>query len=195
MKKTILGLFTLSILATVLAYATQPAKKMTSPPPASKNFHDLTIKSLDGKSVIKFSDFKGKKVLCVNTASECGFTPQYAELEKLYEKYKDKLVVVGFPCNQFGEQEPGTAAKIGEFCKRRYGVTFPLSEKIDVKGDNQNDVYKWLTTKSYNKVKDVEVRWNFGKFLIDENGKFVEYFPSQVSPMDAQIVALIEGKK
>jgi glutathione peroxidase len=122
------------------------------------------------KSVIKFSDFRGKKVLCVNTASECGFTPQYAELEKLYEKYKDKLVVVGFPCNQFGEQEPGTAAKIGEFCKRRYGVTFPLSEKIDVKGDNQNDVYKWLTTKSYNKVKDVEVRWNFRKFLIDEEG-------------------------
>lgn len=162
---------------------------MTPPP---KNFHELSIKSLDGKSIIKFNDFKGKKVLCVNTASECGFTPQYAELQKLSDKYKGKLVVIGFPCNQFGEQEPATATEIDKFCKARYGVTFLLTEKIDVKGDKQNDVYKWLSKKEYNNVKDVNVRWNFGKFLIDENGKLLEYFPSQVTPMDAQITALIE---
>jgi glutathione peroxidase len=190
MKKIIAGLFTITLLAGVLAYANKPVK--TTPPSPSKNFYDLSIKSLDGKSVIKFSDFKGKKVLCVNTASECGFTPQLASLEKLSQKYKDKLVVIGFPCNQFGEQEPGTPDKIGEFCKKRYGVTFPLSEKIEVKGDNQNNVYKWLTSKSYNKSKDIEVRWNFGKFLIDENGKFVEYFPSQVEPLDEKITSWIE---
>lgn len=190
MKKIIPVVLIVTFFAGVLAYANKPAAM--TPPSLSKNFYDLSIKSLDGKSVIKFSDFKGKKVLLVNTASECGFTPQLSALEKLSQKYKDKLVVIGFPCNQFGEQEPGTPEKIGQFCKVRYGVTFPLSEKIEVKGDNQHDVYKWLTSKSYNKSKDVDVRWNFGKFLIDENGKFVEYFPSQVAPMDEKIVSLIE---
>jgi glutathione peroxidase len=191
MKRLLFSLLAIAALAFGFAYATKPSKTMTPPP---KSFHELSIKSLDGKSVIKFSDFKGKKVLCVNTASECGFTPQYTELQKLSDKYKGSLVVIGFPCNQFGGQEPDDAAKIGQFCKARYGVTFLLTEKIDVKGDNQNDVYKWLSNKEYNKLKDVNVRWNFGKFLIDENGKLIEYFPSQVTPMDAQITALIEKK-
>lgn len=191
MKRLLLSLVAITALAFGFTYATKPSKMMTPPP---KKFHDLTIKSLDGKSVIKFSDFKGKKVLCVNTASECGYTPQYKDLQKLSEKYPSDLVVIGFPCNQFGEQEPDDAAKIGTFCKARFGVTFLLSEKIDVKGDNQNDVYKWLSSKDYNKVKDVNVRWNFGKFLVDENGKLLEYFPSQVAPMDPQIISLIEKK-
>jgi len=191
MKKLTITILALGALAAAFAFATKPNKNMT--PPAS-NFYDLKIKSLDGQKTIKFSDFKGKKILLVNTASECGFTPQYKELQTLSEIYKDQLVVIGFPCNQFGEQEPGDAAKIGQFCKARYGVTFLLTEKIDVKGENQDDVFKWLTAKEYNKVKDVNVRWNFGKFLIDENGRFIDYFASQVSPLDKQITALIEKK-
>lgn len=191
MKRILFSVLAIAALAFGFAYATKPSKNMTPPP---KTFHELSIKSLDGKSVIKFSDFKGKKVLCVNTASECGYTPQYADLQKLADKYKNELVIIGFPCNQFGGQEPDDAAKIGQFCKARFGVTFPLTEKIDVKGDNQHDVYKWLSNKEYNKVKDVNVRWNFGKFLVDENGKLLEYFPSQVTPMDAQITSLIEKK-
>jgi glutathione peroxidase len=191
MKKIMLSVFGLGILAIAFAYATKPQKALTPP---AKNFHDLSIKSLDGKFDIKFSNFKGKKVLIVNTASECGFTAQYKDLQKLSETYKDNLIVLGVPCNQFGEQEPGDAASIEHFCKARYSVTFPLTEKVDVKGDNQNAVYNWLCHKQYNKVKDVNVRWNFGKFLIDENGKFVEYFPSQISPLDSQITALIEKK-
>lgn len=191
MKRILFSVLAVATLAFGFAYATKPSKIMTPPP---KTFHELSIKSLDGKSVITFSDFKGKKVLCVNTASECGYTPQYADLQKLADKYKNELVIIGFPCNQFGGQEPDDASKIGAFCKARFGVTFPLTEKIDVKGDNQHDVYKWLSNKEYNKVKDTNVRWNFGKFLIDENGKLLEYFPSQVTPMDAQITSLIDKK-
>ncbi|MES2559253.1 MAG: glutathione peroxidase [Bacteroidota bacterium] len=191
MKRLLFSLLAVAALAFGFTYATKPSETMTPPP---RNFYDLSVKSLDGKSMIKFSDFKGKKILCVNTASECGYTPQYTDLQKLSEKYKTDLVVIGFPCNQFGEQEPDDAAKIGQFCKARYGVTFLLTEKIDVKGEKQHDVYKWLTSKDYNKVKDVNVRWNFGKFLLDENGKLLEYFPSQVTPMDPQITALIEKK-
>jgi glutathione peroxidase len=188
MKKLILVLSGVGILAAAFAFATKSSKPSTPP---AKNFYDLSRKSIDGKSVIKFSEFKGKKILLVNTASECGYTPQYRDLQKLADTYKDKLVVIGFPCNQFGEQEPGEATEISAFCKARFGVTFPLTEKIDVKGENQHDVYKWLCSKEYNKSKDVNVRWNFGKFLIDENGKFVEYFASQVKPMDDEILSLV----
>lgn len=188
MKRILLSLSGLLVLVIIFAFALKPEKAIIPP---AKNFYDLSIKSIDGKSVINFSDFKGKKVLIVNTASECGYTPQYAELQKLSDTYKDKLVVIGFPCNQFGEQEPGTETQINQFCKAKYGVSFLLTEKVDVKGDHQNDIFNWLSHKQYNKVKDVNVRWNFGKFLIDEKGKFVEYFPSQVSPMDAQIVSLV----
>lgn len=159
-----------------------------------KSFYDLSIKSLDGKSIIKFSDYKGKKILCVNTASQCGFTEQYAKLEKIYEKYKSTLVVIGFPCNQFGEQEPWDASRISEFCRNRYNVSFPMSEKIQVKGDSTNAVYQWLTQKKLNGVKDVKIRWNFGKFLISEKGKLLEYFPETTVPDDPQIISLIEKK-
>lgn len=165
---------------------------MPQQPP--KKFHDLKIAAINGKDTIRFSDFKGKKVLCVNTASQCGYTPQYEGLQKLAEQYADQLIVIGFPCNQFGEQEPGNPDQIAYFCKARYQISFPLTEKIDVKGDQQHPVYQWLTQKKFNGKEDVNVRWNFGKFLIDEEGKLMAYFPSQVTPLDAQITALIKGK-
>ena len=146
----------------------------------------FTISSLEGKT-IDFSEFKGKKILLVNTASKCGFTSQYKEMQELHEKYKDKLVVIGFPCNQFGEQEPGTEAEIGEFCERNYGVQFLITEKIDVKGSNQHPIFAWLTDKEKNGVKSSSVKWNFQKYLLDENGQFIDYFYSITSPTSSKI--------
>ena len=192
MKKSIICGVALA-LVTFVSFSFIHKEKKTSAP-LKKSFYELSIKSLDGKSTINFKDFKGKKILCVNTASQCGFTRQYDGLEKLYKKYNDKLVVIGFPCNQFGEQEPWEAGRIADFCKSRYGVTFPLTEKINVKGDSTNIVFEWLTHKENNKVKDVNIRWNFGKFLISEKGKFIEYFPSNTEPDDPKLIALIEKK-
>lgn len=153
--------------------------------------HQFTIKSIEGKK-IDFSNFKGKKILIVNTASACGYTKQYAALQKLYADNKDKLVVVGFPCNQFGQQEAGSASEIKEFCSVRFGVTFPLTTKIDVKGENQNEIYKWLCNKSQNGVLDATIQWNFNKFLIDENGKLIAYFPSKVTPDSEEITKYLK---
>ncbi len=159
---------------------------------AYKSFYDLKINSLDGKSTISMKDFKGKYVLCVNVASECGYTKQYAGLQELSKKYGDKLVVIGFPCNQFLGQEPGTAAEIKTFCEKNFGVTFLLSEKIDVKGSNAHPIYKWLTQKEFNGAEDVTIKWNFNKILIDQNGKWVKYFGSSVEPMSNEITQLIK---
>jgi glutathione peroxidase len=157
----------------------------------SASFYDLKMVTLDGKDTILFSSFKGKKVLIVNTASACGYTPQYEGLEALYQKMKDSLVIVGCPCNQFGMQESGNAEEIGAFCKKNYGVTFPLSEKIKVRGDGQHPVYQWLTQKSLNGAMDASVGWNFNKFLVDEEGKLQAYFPSKVTPMSEELLAAI----
>ena len=153
---------------------------------ANKSIYGFKVTALDG-GTIDFATFKGKKILIVNTASECGFTPQYEGLEKLYEKYKDKLVIVGFPANNFGSQEPGTNDEIGAFCKKNYGVTFPMAAKISVKGDDAAPIYKWLCHKSENGVLDAEVGWNFNKFLLDENGKLLAHFESKVEPMSEEI--------
>ena len=155
------------------------------------SFYDLTINSIDGKEM-HMSDFKGKYVLCVNVASKCGYTPQYEDLEKLYEQYQGKLVIVGFPCNQFLGQEPGTSEEIVSFCQKNYGVTFPLTEKIDVKGKNQHGVYQWLTQKSLNGVADGNVKWNFHKFLISPEGEWLAEFPSGVKPVDTELTSLIK---
>lgn len=160
--------------------------------PAS-DFYSLKLTSLDGKDTLHFSSLKGKKVLIVNTASECGHTPQYEELEKLKQTMKDSLVIIGCPCNQFGGQEPGSAEQIQSFCQKNYGVSFFLSEKLDVKGDKQHSVYQWLTQKSRNGALDASVNWNFNKFLIDGNGKLQGYFPSKVGPMSAELLAAIRG--
>ena len=148
---------------------------------SAQSIHSFTVKGIDGKD-IKMSSFKGKKILVVNTASKCGYTPQYESLEKVYEQYKDKLVIIGFPCNQFGGQEPGSNEEIVEFCKKNYGVTFPLADKVDVKGSNTAAIYQWLTQKSKNGVLDATISWNFNKFLLDENGKMIAYYPSNVRP-------------
>ncbi|MCJ7932046.1 MAG: glutathione peroxidase [Chryseobacterium sp.] len=156
-----------------------------------KTIYDFKVESLDGKE-INFADFKGKKILIVNTASECGFTPQYADLEKVYEQYKDKLVIVGFPANNFGGQEPGTNTEIGAFCQKNYGVTFPLAAKVSVKGDDTAPIFKYLTEKELNGVKNTTILWNFTKFLLDENGKLIDTFVSTTKPTNEAITKYLK---
>lgn len=146
--------------------------------PAS--FYDFKINSLEGKT-IDFSQYKGKTLLIVNTASKCGYTPQYEELQKLHELYGSKVTILGFPANNFGSQEPGTNAEIGEFCKKNYGVTFQMFEKVSVKGDDQHPLYKWLKEKT-----GQEPSWNFCKYLVKPDGT-VKFFASKVKPLDKQI--------
>ncbi|WP_433630504.1 glutathione peroxidase [Chryseobacterium cucumeris] len=156
-----------------------------------KTIYDFKVEGLDGKE-INFVDFKGKKILIVNTASECGFTPQYADLEKVYEQYKDKLVVIGFPANNFGGQEPGTNTEIGAFCQKNYGVTFPMAAKVSVKGDDTAPIFKFLTEKELNGVKNTSILWNFTKFLVDENGKLIDTFVSTTNPTDVAITKYLK---
>lgn len=158
----------------------------------SKSIHDFTVPALDEGKNINFKDFEGKKILIVNTASECGFTSQYADLEKLSQQYKDKLVVVGFPANNFGGQEPGSNAEIGAFCQKNYGVTFPMAAKVSVKGDDIAPIYSYLTKKEENGVGDQSIGWNFTKFLVDENGKLIAAFPSKVVPTDEAITKYLK---
>jgi glutathione peroxidase len=154
---------------------------------AGPTVYDFKVPALDG-STIDLSQYKGKKILIVNTASKCGFTPQYADLEKLYETYKGKLVIIGFPANNFAQQEPGSNADIKEFCTKNYGVTFPMADKVDVIGDNTHPLFKYLTAEAEKLgVADPVIKWNFTKFLIDEKGTLIAVFPSKVKPMDDQI--------
>jgi glutathione peroxidase len=151
------------------------------------SFYDFKVASLDGKE-IDFAKFKGKKVLVVNTASACGYTPQYADLQKLSDKYKDKLVIIGFPANNFGGQEPGSNDEIGAFCKKNYGVTFLMAAKVSVKGDDAAPLFQYLTEEAKKLgTPDPVIKWNFTKFLIDEKGKLVKVFPSKVNPMSEEI--------
>ncbi|HRN72533.1 MAG TPA: glutathione peroxidase [Ginsengibacter sp.] len=152
--------------------------------------YQFKVEGLTG-GVIDFSQFRGKKILIVNTASKCGYTPQYAQLEELYEKYKDVLVIVGFPANNFGAQEPGSNKEISEFCTKNYGVTFPMAAKVSVKGDNMAPIYRWLTQKSENGVMDADIKWNFTKFLINEKGELEAVFESKVTPLSDEIVSLL----
>ncbi|MDR6458295.1 glutathione peroxidase [Chryseobacterium vietnamense] len=156
-----------------------------------KTIYDFKVEGLDGKE-INFADFKGKKILIVNTASECGFTPQYADLEKVYEQYKDKLVVIGFPANNFGGQEPGNNTEIGAFCQKNYGVTFPMAAKVSVKGDDTAPIFKYLTEQELNGVKNTSILWNFTKFLVDENGKLIDSFVSTTKPTDQAITKYLK---
>jgi glutathione peroxidase len=161
---------------------------------AQDNFHSFTVKTLEGDN-FDLASLKGKKVLVVNTASKCGLTGQYEDLQALYEKYgDDDFVIIGFPANNFMSQEPGTHEEIRTFCTENYGVTFPMMEKISVKGDDMHPVYQWLTQKSENGVEDSKVSWNFQKYLIDENGNYVAMYSPRTSPTDKDIVGWIEGK-
>ena len=166
------------------------------------SIYDFKVPGLNGE--IDFSQFKGKKIMIVNTASQCGNTPQYKDLETLYEKYKDKLVIVGFPANNFGAQEPGTNEEIKKFCTKEYSVTFPMAEKISVKGDDIHPLYKWLIDQSKEMAKNLPaenskdyawkrflqdpVIWNFTKFLLDENGKLIAVFHHKANPMSEEVL-------
>lgn len=156
----------------------------------AQSIHSFKVKSIDGKQ-IDFASFKGKKILIVNTASECGYTPQYKDLQKLYETFKDRLVVVGFPANDFGAQEPGSNSTIQTFCSKNYGVTFPMAAKISVKGNDMAPIYQFLTQRKLNGVLDTEITWNFNKFLLDENGKIMQKFNSDITPMSKEITDLL----
>lgn len=172
------------------------------------SIYDFKVKGLYGDT-IDFSKYKGKKIMIVNTASKCGNTPQYSDLEKLYEQYKNKLVIVGFPANNFGAQEPGSNEEIGEFCKKNYGVSFPMAEKISVRGDDIDPLFKWLVLQSGELAKKVPtdnsknivwrkflqdpVIWNFTKFLLDENGNLVAVFHNKVNPMSEEVLQYLKN--
>jgi glutathione peroxidase len=156
-----------------------------------KSIYSFKVTAIDG-GTIDFSQFRGKKILIVNTASKCGFTPQYEALEKLYERYKDRLVIVGFPANNFLFQEPGSNEKIAEFCKDNYAVSFPMAAKISVKGRKMAPIYQWLTRKEYNGYKDSKVKWNFQKYLINERGELVNIFYPPTPPGSPEVIAAIE---
>lgn len=157
---------------------------------SSTALFDFKVKNIEGNT-IDLTAFKGKKILIVNTASECGFTPQYEDLQKLYSTYKDKLVIIGFPANNFGEQEPGTNSEIKSFCSKNYGVTFPMMGKVSVKGNGIDPLFAWLTTEP-NPDFTGDIKWNFEKFLLDENGKLIHRFKTRTSPMSDEIVNLIK---
>ena len=160
---------------------------------AQTSFYDFTVKDINGEDY-SLSQLEGKKVLVVNTASKCGFTPQYEGLQELYEKYgDDDFMIIGFPANNFLKQEPGSNEEIASFCSINYGVTFPMMSKISVKGDDQDQLYKWLTSKSGNGVEDSKVSWNFQKYMIDEEGQLVGHFAPTVKPDSGKLVKWIEN--
>ena len=181
MKKTTLLLL---FILTFVILSAQPVK----------TFYDFTVETLEGEK-FDLSSLKGKKVMVVNTASKCGYTPQYEDLQKLFSTYGgEKFTIIGFPANNFLWQEPGTNEEIREFCTQNYGVTFLMMAKISVKGKDQHPLYQWLTEKSENGVMDSEVKWNFQKYLIDENGNLVDMVPPKEKPDSDKILNWIQGK-
>ncbi|MBL0099906.1 MAG: glutathione peroxidase [Saprospiraceae bacterium] len=154
-------------------------------------FFDIEVKSIEG-GLMDLNQFRNKKILIVNVASECGLTPQYAQLEELYQKHMDELVIIGCPCNDFGNQEPGDNAEVLDFCTKRYGVTFPLTEKLTILND-PHPLYQWLTKKEFNKVDDFNVKWNFHKFLIEGDGTFYKSLPSLTDPLSDEILGWISA--
>jgi glutathione peroxidase len=173
----------LTILSAILLMAFTPAKIDSA--------YSFKVKSIDG-GAIDLSAYKGKKILIVNTASNCGYTRQYEGLEALYKKYKGQLVVIGFPANNFGGQEPGSNEEIKEFCTSKFNVTFPMAAKVSVKGKDIDPLFKWLTNKSENGVLDANISWNFNKFLLDENGALLQHFSQSVEPMSEAITKYLK---
>lgn len=162
-----------------------------TPETVNAAFHGFKMRSIDGEEV-SFAQFKGKKVIVLNVASSCGYTPQYADWEKFYKENKEKVVVLGFPCNQFMGQESGSNADIKAFCQKNYGVTFPIFEKIDVKGDKKAPLYAWLTDKSQNGWNEQVPSWNFCKYLINEKGELTHFFASKIKPDNAEFMAALK---
>ncbi|MBA3649563.1 MAG: glutathione peroxidase [Chitinophagales bacterium] len=159
---------------------------------SNTDIYSFKVESLEGDT-INFSEFKGKKILIVNVASQCMFTPQYEGLQNLYEKYKEKLVIIGFPSNDFFKQEPGNSTEIKQFCSSKYHVTFPMAAKVSVKGSSMSPVYQWLTSKKLNGTENSKVSWNFNKYLINERGEYIAHFGSKTEPLSKEITNLIEN--
>ncbi len=185
----IVYLFLMSLASCMGQTKTKPTNMQTESNVIS-SFYNFKLNAIDG-TVIDFAKYKGKKVLIVNTASECGYTPQYKELQKLHETYGNKITVLGFPCNDFGGQESGTAKTIQSFCEKNYGVTFQMFDKVAVKGKDIAPLYQWLTTKTQNGWNEQAPTWNFCKYLVNENGELIKFFPSAVSPVGNEIIDAI----
>ena len=197
MKKTLFLLGTFLILASCQNKTQNPTLAMNTDTPTTilskETIYQFKTKDLDGND-FDFASLKGKKILIVNTASECGLTPQYKDLEAIYKKYNDKnFVIVGFPANNFGSQEPGSNKDIAAFCQQNYGVTFPMMSKISVKGKDMNEIYQFLTQKSKNGLQDSDVEWNFQKYLINEKGELVKVLSPRVLPTDQEIIDWINS--
>ncbi len=161
-------------------------------PDSNNSIYQYQIQALNSDEIIDLSDYQGKTMLLVNVASKCGYTPQYEDLQKLFETYQDRLVIIGFPCNQFLFQESGSEETIATFCKKNYGVTFPMTTKIKVKGNDKHPIYNWLTNKELNGVSDNTVSWNFNKFLIDGEGNLIGHYKSSVEPFAEEIISHLE---
>ena len=160
---------------------------------AQESIYDILLYDISG-DIIDLNDFRGKYILFINVASECGFTSQYSALQELYEKYNKDLMIIASPCNQFGGQEPNNGEEIKTFCEKNFGVTFLITEKIDVKGGNQHSLYRWLTNIEYNTVSSSTVRWNFQKYIVDRDGKLINYFYSITNPLSSKITSIIDNK-
>src|SRR6218665_3430448 len=183
---TPLSFLAIAALAIVSIAAAVKPKATT----AKGSAYDFKLKTLDGEN-ISLAKFKGKKLLLVNVASKCGYTPQYKNLEALQQQYGSKGVVIGFPANNFGGQEPGSSTEIKEFCTKNYGVSFPMMEKISVKGNDMHPLYRWLSSKDENGVCDEAPSWNFCKYLVDEKGQVIKFFNSKVDPLSEEITSLL----
>lgn len=186
---TLIFFLMLSVIKHLVSDKTEGVEKPTSAT-AKGSFYDFTMKSIDGKD-IDLSVYKGKKVVVINTASKCGYTPQYADWEDFYEKHGDKVMVLGFPANNFLHQEPGTNEEIATFCQKNYGVTFPIFEKIEVVGKDQHPLYQWLSKKELNGWNDKSPSWNFCKYVINEQGELTNFFASGVKPNDKEFLAAV----
>jgi glutathione peroxidase len=194
MKKSFALLIVLTSLWSCQNQAQQTTVNPSVIPMKKETIYQFNVQDLSGNA-FDFAALKGKKIMIVNTASECGLTPQYEQLQAVYEKYKDQnFVIVGFPANNFGSQEPGSNAQIASFCQKNYGVTFPMMAKISVEGNDQHPVYQFLTQKAKNGLEDSEVQWNFQKYLIHENGELAKVISPRVLPTDSEIINWIEGK-
>lgn len=190
MSKILIMLATL--ISGLFADKSEVQRRPADAPTAKGSFYDFKVKTLDGKQTVDFSQFKGKKVVVLNTASACGYTPQYADWEKFYKANQDKVVVLGFPANDFANQESGSNEEIASFCQKNYGVSFPMFEKIHVVGSEQHPLYKWLSTKELNGWNDKAPTWNFCKYLLNEKGELVSFFGSKIKPDSEDFLAALK---
>lgn len=190
MKRKLQSLFSYLLIPVLSFFGLGASRYPQNRFSGAKSIYEFTLKTIDGKE-LSLAQFKGKKMLLVNVASECGYTPQYKPLQQLHEKHGDKLMIIGFPANNFGGQEPGSNTEIKTFCTKNYGVTFQMMEKISVKGDDSHPLYKFLSNKEENGTCGDVPTWNFCKYLIDENGKIIKFFNQKVDPMSADITSLL----